>query len=307
MWVPRLSKETTKAIARLQHTWHLDTAAYEVLKPWVLGENLRALDMVRFAPPAAMAAGAEPQYLDVGCGPGSFTKETLLPRMRPACRRIVAVDRCYKAIHYAREKFSHQRIVYDILDIESHDATSILERYGAFDRVFSFLTFHYVADIAKAYGNIFKLLKPGGECLVLSIVRADAIDVWNEVCRMEEWKPLMINPTELFPGMVHDSAVMRSTVQLEADTRNSVYAAGLECLAYQRYNSWWMFRHLEDYLDAFMSAFQAYDGVPPERRSTLRDLWIDLLQKRTHSALGKECSVRYTFSIVHARKPYICG
>ncbi|KAH7937451.1 hypothetical protein HPB49_012511 [Dermacentor silvarum] len=93
MWVPRLSKEVTKGFARLQHTWHLDTAAYEVLKPWVLVENLRALDAVRIAPSAAMGAGAEPQYLDVGCGPGSFTKETLLPHMRPACRRIVAVDR----------------------------------------------------------------------------------------------------------------------------------------------------------------------------------------------------------------------
>ncbi|KAH7937452.1 hypothetical protein HPB49_012512 [Dermacentor silvarum] len=100
--------------------------------------------------------------------------------------------RCEKALHYARENFSHERIVYDILDIECHDPKSILERYGAFDRVYSFLTFHYVADIAKAYGNIFKLLKRGGECLVLSIVRADAIDVWNEAYRMEDWNPLMI-------------------------------------------------------------------------------------------------------------------
>lgn len=67
MRVPRLSKEVTKGFARLQPTWHLDTAAYEILKPWVHGENLRALDVVRSAPPAAMGAGAEPQYLDVGC------------------------------------------------------------------------------------------------------------------------------------------------------------------------------------------------------------------------------------------------
>lgn len=224
--------------------------------------------------------------------------------MRPACRRIVAVDRCDKALDYARENFSHERIVYDILNIECHDPKSTLERYGAFDGVYSFLTFHYVADIAKAYGNIFKLLKRGGECLVLSIVRADAIDVWNEVYRMQDWNHLMINPTELFPGMVHGSEVMRSAIQLEADTRNSVYAAGLKCLAYQRYNSWWMFRRLEDYLDAFMSSFHVYDGVPSEKHSTLRNLWIDLLQKRTHSVLGKECRVKYTFSIVHAQKPH---
>lgn len=100
--------------------------------------------------------------------------------------------RCHKALDYARDNFSHDRIVYDTLDVEHHDPESLTERYGAFDRVYSFLAFHYVADIAKAYSNIFKLLKGGGECLVLSIVKADAIEVWNEAYQMEEWNELMI-------------------------------------------------------------------------------------------------------------------
>ncbi|KAH7932046.1 hypothetical protein HPB52_024945 [Rhipicephalus sanguineus] len=190
MWASRLSRESAKAIMRLQPTWNLDVGAYEILKPWVHAENLKALDMVRFAQPAV---GTEPQYIDVGCGPGSFTKETLLPRVPPECRRLVAVDRCHKALDYARDNFSHDRIVYDTLDVEHHDPESLTERYGAFDRVYSFLAFHYVADIAKAYSNIFKLLKGGGECLVLSIVKADAIEVWNEAYQMEEWNELMID------------------------------------------------------------------------------------------------------------------
>ncbi|XP_075728687.1 uncharacterized protein LOC119164566 isoform X6 [Rhipicephalus microplus] len=189
MWASWLSKESTKAIVRLQPAWSLDTGAYESLKPWVHAENLRALDAVRFSQPAIHA---DQQYLDVGCGSGSFTKEALLPRVRPECRRIVAVDRCKKVLHDARENFSDEHIVYDTMDIENHDPGSLTERYGAFDRVYSFLTFHYVADITKAYGNVCKLLKQGGECLVLSVVKADAIDVWNEVYQMEEWNALII-------------------------------------------------------------------------------------------------------------------
>ncbi|KAH7935574.1 hypothetical protein HPB52_009960 [Rhipicephalus sanguineus] len=189
MWASRLARESSKAIMRLQHTWNLDTGAYEVLKPWIHAENLRALDVIRFTQPAV---GAEQQYIDVGCGPGSFTKEALLPRVLPECRRLVAVDRCNKALDYARENFSHDLIMYDTLDVERHNPESLTERYGAFDRVYSFLTFHYVADIAKAYSNVCKLLKHGGECLVLSVVKADAIEVWNEAYQMEEWNALMI-------------------------------------------------------------------------------------------------------------------
>ncbi|KAL3210490.1 hypothetical protein MRX96_008730 [Rhipicephalus microplus] len=253
MWASWLSKESTKAIVRLQPAWSLDTGAYESLKPWVHAENLRALDAVRFSQPAIHA---DQQYLDVGCGSGSFTKEALLPRVRPECRRIVAVDRCKKG------------------------ASS--ERYGAFDRVYSFLTFHYVADITKAYGNVCKLLKQGGECLVLSVVKADAIDVWNEVYQMEEWNALIINPASLFPGMVHSDSAIRSAEQLASHTRESISTAGLHCLTYYRYNSRWVFRRMEDYVDAFMSSFKAHNGVPPEKQSTLRDVWIDLFQKKTH-------------------------
>lgn len=207
-------------------------------------------------------------------------------------------------LHDARENFSDEHIVYDTMDIENHDPGSLTERYGAFDRVYSFLTFHYVADITKAYGNVCKLLKQGGECLVLSVVKADAIDVWNEVYQMEEWNALIINPASLFPGMVHSDSAIRSAEQLASHTRESISTAGLHCLTYYRYNSRWVFRRMEDYVDAFMSSFKAHNGVPPEKQSTLRDVWIDLFQKKTHVGLGREFPVTYTFSIVHAQKPY---
>ncbi|KAH6927236.1 hypothetical protein HPB50_001112 [Hyalomma asiaticum] len=169
MGAAHLSKEATKATTRLQPTWNLNTGAYETLMPWIRAENLKALNAVLFSQPHAMGVGIEPQYLDIGCGPGSFTKEALLPGVRPACNRLVAVDRCSRVLDYARENFSHRCIVYDVMDIERDDPECLMERYGGFNRVYSFLTFHYVVDIAKAYDNIRKLLKRGGECLVLSI------------------------------------------------------------------------------------------------------------------------------------------
>ncbi|XP_077486120.1 uncharacterized protein LOC144097251 isoform X2 [Amblyomma americanum] len=302
IWASQLIKQVTKVRSMLNE-WNLGTEAYLELEARVYKENLRALNMVRFVEPSTATSSGERQYLDVGCGPGNFTKEVLLPRIRKTCSRIVAVDRCPQTVNYAMKNFAHRRIVHDVLDVEHNDSGVILQKYGAFDRLYSFLTFHYVADVARAYANVAKLLREGGECLVFSIVSADAIDAWDESYQMHEWKPLIINPRELFPGTLCVDEATRLPGILEAETRNSVSAAGLRCVAYQQYESRWAFGRLEDYLDPFMAAFKAYDGVPPERRVAFRNLWLDLLRERTSSVSGGQCHVTYIFNVVHAHKP----
>ncbi|KAH6943273.1 hypothetical protein HPB50_018386 [Hyalomma asiaticum] len=56
------------------------------------------------------------QVLDVGCGPGHFTRQFLLPYCQP-CRRIVAADIDPGMVDFAKEHFSHEAIIYDILDV----------------------------------------------------------------------------------------------------------------------------------------------------------------------------------------------
>ncbi|KAG0416977.1 hypothetical protein HPB47_006003 [Ixodes persulcatus] len=85
------------------------------------------------------------QFLDVGCGTGDFTRDCLLPRC-PPCRRIVAADVSEDMVQYAREHFSHPKICYDVLDIASEDVSDFIERYGEFDRVYSFFCFHWMRN-----------------------------------------------------------------------------------------------------------------------------------------------------------------
>ncbi|KAK8761756.1 hypothetical protein V5799_026977 [Amblyomma americanum] len=146
-------------------------------------ENLKALDGVKFMRPAR----AQDQHLDLGCGPGSFLQDELLPRLRP-CRRFVGADSSEDILHFARGNCLQPEVSFELLDVEKGDPQPLVDKYGPFDRVYSFLAFHYVRDLEKAYRNVHRLLKDGGECLVLYFTKTGIKDVWHHICEREEWK-----------------------------------------------------------------------------------------------------------------------
>uniref|UniRef100_A0A131YRK1 Juvenile hormone acid methyltransferase n=1 Tax=Rhipicephalus appendiculatus TaxID=34631 RepID=A0A131YRK1_RHIAP len=125
------------------------------------------------------------QYLDIGCGTGDFTREWILPSCDP-CKRIVAVDFSASMLEYAKEKYAHEKIVYEHLDIDG-DVTGLLRKYGTFQRVYSFKTLHWSRDLHHSLGNIAQLLAPGGECLLLFHSRSFLLESFKEICRLEPW------------------------------------------------------------------------------------------------------------------------
>ncbi|KAL1433944.1 hypothetical protein MTO96_012083 [Rhipicephalus appendiculatus] len=143
-------------------TSDLDPESFTWLKDLSYEENLTALNVVQFL----RSATKEDQYVDVGCGPGNFLAEKLLPRVRPFAR-VVATDISEDMIQYAQKHHKEPNVNFEVLDIENGDVQFMVHQYGLFDRVYSFLTFHYIWDLHKAYRNISQLLRDGGECLVV--------------------------------------------------------------------------------------------------------------------------------------------
>ncbi|KAH7942738.1 hypothetical protein HPB52_000687 [Rhipicephalus sanguineus] len=125
------------------------------------------------------------QFLDIGCGTGDFTREHILPTCEP-CRRIVAVDSSEIMLKYAREKYAHEKIVYEHLDIDN-DVSGFLKKHGAFQRVYSFRTLQWSQDLSGALRNIAELLVPGGECLLLFFARAFLMESFKQMSRLEPW------------------------------------------------------------------------------------------------------------------------
>ncbi|XP_054927299.1 uncharacterized protein [Dermacentor andersoni] len=132
---------------------------------------------------------ADCQWLDVGCGPGKFTKNYLLPHAPSSLRRLVAADFSQAMLDHAARNHAHPKIAYRLLDIANDKAVSAFaEREGLFERVCCFLTLHWIRDNAAAFRNLEHLTAPGGECLVVFNPRVSLQQVLRAMIASGKWK-----------------------------------------------------------------------------------------------------------------------
>ncbi|XP_037522175.1 juvenile hormone acid O-methyltransferase [Rhipicephalus sanguineus] len=89
-------------------------------------------------------------------------------------------------LKYARQKYAHEKIVYEHLDIDK-DVSGFLKKHGAFQRVYSFRTLQWSQDLSCALRNIAELLVPGGECLLLFFARSFLMESFKQMSRLEPW------------------------------------------------------------------------------------------------------------------------
>ncbi|KAH6927167.1 hypothetical protein HPB50_000095 [Hyalomma asiaticum] len=263
-------------------------------------DNLRALEVARFRRPATR----DSQYLEIGCGPGNFTAEALLPKLRP-CRRLVATDKSDMMVNYASKYFQRPNVVYDIFDADCRSgdpdgARRIVDAYGLFDRVYSFMAFHYVRDLTQAYRNVFSCLKKGGECLTVCFAGAAVTDVWYRLYNTRQWQPFLRNPRLLLSDRFCYSEPIPGTVK--KGELQEITAAGMELVSWRMYDSLWTMPDLDSWLECYVPFFGLEDRVPKEKLGAFRaDLRSLLLESSTATPVG--VGLRHSVIVVQTQKP----
>ncbi|XP_049523269.1 juvenile hormone acid O-methyltransferase isoform X1 [Dermacentor silvarum] len=242
----------------------------------------------------------EQQVLEVGCGTGRSARRFLLPHCQP-CRRIVATDLQPDMIEFAREHFSHENIVHDVLDITTPDLAPFLETYGKFDRVFSFLVFHMIQDPRAAYANIAKLLNDGGECLVLAFSSLDFADVWAEVCGVPKWKGRIPDPRDVANASFNFNCV-KSAAKIEAEVRDTLRGTGLQCISCEVRDSSWKFDSMDHFLDLFLNIAPFKATIPEEEWAEFSNLWAELMHRKSSTSPGEPIVMKFGFYVVHGRR-----
>ena len=125
----------------------------------------RSRDVLRRRKLVYEALGAQPgdRILDVGCGPGFYSRE-LLDQVGPD-GSVTGVDQSPQMLGVARrrsEGFGNVRF-------EEGDATALPVESGGFDRALSVQVLEYVADVPRALAEIHRALRPGGRVVIWDV------------------------------------------------------------------------------------------------------------------------------------------
>ena len=125
----------------------------------------RSRDVLRRRKLVYEALGAQPgdSVLDVGCGPGFYSRE-LLDQVGPD-GSVTGVDQSPQMLAVAKrrsEGFAGARF-------EEGDATALPVESGRFDRALSVQVLEYVADVQAALAEMHRALRPGGRVVIWDV------------------------------------------------------------------------------------------------------------------------------------------
>ncbi|XP_040070827.2 juvenile hormone acid O-methyltransferase-like [Ixodes scapularis] len=272
-----------------------DPEHYERISATVRPNNVKALKRTKFRSYSSVCH----QILDIGCGIGDFTRDVLLHWNHP-CRKIVGVDISPSMMNYAKRNYGHRDICYDVLDAGSSDVSAFLNKYGKFDRIYSFYCLHWIRDQKAVFRNIGTLLKDDGECLLVFCAQFVLYNVWVEMSKMERWKNIIGDPRLTFADTWHDE-LSSSLDGLEKVVRRIVANAGMTTLSCEVYPTQSDFSNDELLLGLLVPLVTVKTGTTEEDKDHMREeLSAKLLDGCTRTPEGSSYPLDLFF--VHAQK-----
>ncbi|XP_055701671.1 juvenile hormone acid O-methyltransferase-like [Phlebotomus papatasi] len=135
----------------------------------------------------------EESFLDVGSGPGDIVRAVIYPCLPANFSRLVLSDISEPMIELEKKNFKGcDRVSCEVLDIGTKISEQKLKDLGTFDHVMSFFCLMWVPDQETAMENIFKLVKPRGDCFIVLAANSTILDAVTSVCESPRWKEYFI-------------------------------------------------------------------------------------------------------------------
>lgn len=145
------------------------TSLYDPLLSW----GMRELTFKRRLMEAAHIQSGF-RVLDLGCGTGTLT--VLLKQTHPGAE-IIGIDGDSTVLAIARRKATQQNVT---VPLDKGLAFQLPYSDGSFERVVSSLMFHHLTteDKQRAVDESFRVLKPGGELLIIDFAKPMNVIAW---------------------------------------------------------------------------------------------------------------------------------
>lgn len=165
--------------------------------------------------------------LDIGCGSGDVTIDYLLPILPPNFQRLVGVDLSQEMIEFAGQQYPYPRISFEKFDLGLDLEKQQLRSVEPFDHITSFYCLHWVQNQERAVKNMFQLLKPDGDMLLVFLAQNPIFEIYKQMSQSKKWSKYMSdvdnfispyqyskNPADQFGKLLYASGFTEYSVEI---------------------------------------------------------------------------------------------
>ncbi|XP_050726601.1 juvenile hormone acid O-methyltransferase-like [Eriocheir sinensis] len=231
--------------------------------------------------------------LDVGCGSGDVTRNLLMPLL-PRVEQVVGVDVSRDMVNFASKTFEHNSLSFHHLDIER--AVQPRQAFpDGFSKVFSLYCLHWVKDQERCLNNIYQLLQPGGETLLVFLARNPLFTMYENMSMKDRWQPYMQDVSNFVSVFQHKN----DPAQIMADLAEEV---GFEVLSCEAPTFEFVFENINYLKNAIKAVNPFLKRVPCEEQDAfLLDCLDELARLKTQRSDGKMVA-RYSLMVAHLHR-----
>lgn len=165
--------------------------------------------------------------LDVGCGSGDVTIDFLLPILPINFQRLVGADISEEMVEFARQQYPDPRISFDKFDLNTDIDKQSICNAEPFDHITSFYCLHWVQNQERAVQNMYKLLKPDGDMLLVFLAKNPIFEIYKQMSLSKNWAKYMTdvdhfispyqyskNPADQFGKILYSSGFTEYSVEI---------------------------------------------------------------------------------------------
>ncbi|XP_027227056.2 juvenile hormone acid O-methyltransferase [Penaeus vannamei] len=249
--------------------------------------------LTEFLPQMAWQEEGE-NILDIGCGSGDVTRNLLMPLL-PRVEQVTGVDISQEMVSFASKTFQHNTLAFRQLDIEKTVQPRQVFPDG-FSKVFSFYCLHWVKDQPRCLNNIYQLLQPGGEALLVFLAHNPLFSMYQNMSEKIEWNQYMQDVSNFIPAFQHKSDPAQSMADVAEE-------AGFEVISCEAPPFEFVFENINYLRNAIKAVNPFLKRIPTEKQDAfLMDCLSELAKLKTKQEDGKTVA-RYNLMIAHLLRP----
>lgn len=123
-------------------------------------------------------------FIDIGCGSGDVTAELLMPRLESTFEKLIGIDRSEDMVKHAQSNHKHPKMEFIQFDFAIDNCDALPKA----NHITSFYTFHWVQNQRKAFQDIYTILKPNGDCVLLYLAHVGCCYAYEKIHDNPRWK-----------------------------------------------------------------------------------------------------------------------